>query len=980
MKKILYVVLGLIVVLILAALIAPFFFNLNSYRADIQNEFKAGTGYNLNLKGDIDISLFPVVKAYTKNISISNNSKNLVDVEEIVAYPQLSELIAGRLKIASVKIIKPDVLLEKNEGGNSWDKLAPKAGDNAAAPVVPATPAVPKSVALKIDDIKVLEGKVDYKDNLKSKEYLFQDINLTASLESLNGPLNFDAALKYKNLPVKAKGRLDQFDNLKISLNSNIMGSEFTYNGAPEAGKLTAKSADIAPLAEFLNIKYISQLNKLPVDIAADISYSAQKVDLKNISFAVGDTKGAGDISAAVDGKIDATVNMKFSNINLDQMMPNSADFAKPVVDPNAPAEKKASAENNTAEMNIGPQDISANLDIASASVVFGGEVYKNLMLQATSENGEVVVQPFSIEFPGSGHGELYGILSKDTEGHVFEGHIDANSNNLRNILKSFKVDLSGVKKEPLNKMAFDTDFVLNVRDKVTSYLSNTVLAVDDSNFNGNISLSFEDMPVVDFNGTIDKLNLDTYVEKTEIANVENIPAKQKAPVDDRPLRITALEKLPIRGSADISLAAFTFNNELFSGSRLKAKFKPQQLEVEELTTASPRIQLAARGSIEAYPDMRPKMNFSGNFGKINVADFVKQDDKAKADAPPPQNKSRWSEVPYNFNILRKVDLDFSANINSLKYNKFVLDNITIKAYSDSGKLVVEKSAADIFGGTVVLTANVIAGAVPSLGIAFNATDIDANKLLDAVFRNKRVQGKLTFNGSLATSGIYELAMISNLKGGVSVSSNSLVVKGFDLEGLMQQITNINDVSGVVGVARTVSGEDAVTYLKSLTGSVVVEGGIARTQRDGIAVDAGVAKGSYGGMADLLNWNMDTNANFKLETEDPKRKPSIIVHIYGPLDDPNKDINLDDVKRFIADRATRLILKNGGKPVSDDITPDAAPAPAVQTAPAAQQPAAKVARPSRSVLPQMRVRSAQRRVIMIQDKSDPNQLVAPSAQ
>ena len=59
MKKVLWIVGGLIGLLIVVALAAPFFVDLNDYKAEIAAQAKKATGRDLAIDGDISLSILP---------------------------------------------------------------------------------------------------------------------------------------------------------------------------------------------------------------------------------------------------------------------------------------------------------------------------------------------------------------------------------------------------------------------------------------------------------------------------------------------------------------------------------------------------------------------------------------------------------------------------------------------------------------------------------------------------------------------------------------------------------------------------------------------------------------------------------------------------------------------------------------------------------------------------------------------------------
>ncbi len=883
MKKLLYVILALIIILIAAVLLTPSFIDVNKYKSEVISQFKAATGYEMTIKGEVKLSLFPKVQVVAKDISIFNGTTNLVNIEQITAYPLAKTLFSEQVKIDSIKVERPIVSLGKTEAGNNWDM----------SPITSSLPGIGKKLDMQITSMEIIDGKLDYADKVKDKTYNFSNMNFKTNIMMLKGPLGFDGSMKYNDLDLSAKGTIQNFATPKFSITTKLLNSEIFYDGSLQTGKFSVKSTDIQPLADFLELaSWAKQLEKKTVDVAGEINYSKEKIDLRNLKISVGNTSGEGDLSSTLGDKLAIIAKMKFKTLDLDQLMPGKIEGGK-----------KEDTEKSK-DQHI--KEISAELDISADSVIFGAANYKNLSIKATSESGSVSLQPFSIDFPKSGKAEMFGVLSDDSQGRVFEGHLTANSDNLGEILKSFKVNIANLKPGSFQNFKFDSEVIVNLREHPSADLSDSALTLDDSLFKGNIALDFNDIPRIGLNGTINALDMDKYL----VADVPPPPVTGKqgtAPTEDKPYRIEWLEKLPVKGNLNVLIGKVTYDKEPYSNLRLRANFKPDNLEIDEASASGRKIQFSAQGAIYTFAGKKPKFNIKANLGKINLADFIPVDPNATA-APRPQDKSRWAKEPFNLSFLRKMDMDFTGNILSFTHGKYVFDNMAVKAYVEDGKFVVEKASGNLFGGKIEANGNVEASAVPSVAIAALGNGVDINKLLDAVTDNKRVSGKVNFSGSVAASGIYQLAMMTNLTGSLSFLSNNLVIRGFDIDGMSQQLTNTNNVTDVISIARTVAGEEAVTYLKAVDGIIVFENGGARQQGKGIKINATGGQGLYSGNANLVNWSMDTNAIFQINTPDRKAKPELGIHIYGAIDEPKKDVNLDAIKRYISNRRAKQLL------------------------------------------------------------------------
>src|SRR6185503_6745472 len=72
MKKVAYVIGGIVVLIIVVALVAPFFVDLNNYKPQIEAQAKAATGRDLKIEGPISLSLLPLPSVSVQGVKFGN--------------------------------------------------------------------------------------------------------------------------------------------------------------------------------------------------------------------------------------------------------------------------------------------------------------------------------------------------------------------------------------------------------------------------------------------------------------------------------------------------------------------------------------------------------------------------------------------------------------------------------------------------------------------------------------------------------------------------------------------------------------------------------------------------------------------------------------------------------------------------------------------------------------------------------------------
>ena len=172
MKKVVWALVGLVVVLVGAVLVAPSVIDWNSYKPEIAAKVRELTGRDLVIAGDINAQIFPAPTLTAENVSISSiegaQSPDLATLRSVEVRIALAPLLGGHVRIENVRLIEPQINLEVlADGRNSWTILQPDAGalpsDEATASVTPSG-GKSEGPAISLDDFDIVDGQLTYED------------------------------------------------------------------------------------------------------------------------------------------------------------------------------------------------------------------------------------------------------------------------------------------------------------------------------------------------------------------------------------------------------------------------------------------------------------------------------------------------------------------------------------------------------------------------------------------------------------------------------------------------------------------------------------------------------------------------------------------------------------------------------------------------------------------------------------------------
>jgi uncharacterized protein involved in outer membrane biogenesis len=348
MKRLGLIVVGVLVLLVGGALIAPQFIDWQKYRDPALAKIQEATGYDIKISGAVDLAVFPSphVSVEGLTVSVPNADKPLLTLEKARVHIALAPLLQKQVSVSSVELIKPDVNVSiGRDGSPSWmtETLKAKQAENADQKSGNALP-------ISLDRVVIKDGHIRFDDLKKGTTQEANAVNLTLKAGSLTGPFDANGDLVWnKNalqLALKSgdiKGKDGAFPvSLKLELPQS--GASLNWSGsvalAPSLdvqGELDTQGKDLAsvlsvlsgkeqatsPLAGAFHVKGMVTANKT----------SAAIRDM-NVSLAGLDATGAVTVDnlpqEGSTAPMQIALNLKSdSPVNLDAMLPPPSNAKK---------------------------------------------------------------------------------------------------------------------------------------------------------------------------------------------------------------------------------------------------------------------------------------------------------------------------------------------------------------------------------------------------------------------------------------------------------------------------------------------------------------------------------------------------------------------------------------------------------------------------------------------------------------------------
>ena len=150
MKKLLIGVIGLAVIVAATLLVGPGLIDWNRYKSEITEIAKAKTGRDLQILGDIKITLLPSPSLSGRDVRLANiegaAAADMVRLKSLEIKIALMPLLGGTVRIETVRLVEPVIELEVlGDGRKNW-VFAPDEGQkDDGAQAAPDTPAAPQA-------------------------------------------------------------------------------------------------------------------------------------------------------------------------------------------------------------------------------------------------------------------------------------------------------------------------------------------------------------------------------------------------------------------------------------------------------------------------------------------------------------------------------------------------------------------------------------------------------------------------------------------------------------------------------------------------------------------------------------------------------------------------------------------------------------------------------------------------------------------
>jgi len=351
--KILLIVVGALVALVVVAAIAlPMIIKPNDYKDDIVKLVHDKTGRTLELKGDIQLSVFPWLGLELGKTSFSNapgfDQAPMAQVDKVEVKLKLLPLLRKKVEVNTIVLDGLQLNLARDRNGvSNWDDLVkPKsaATTEKPKPAKPGAPAAAPLAALTIGGIDVRHGRLKWRDGTSGQKADIQNLTLqTSQLQSgqpmqfklgfdletgkpvIRTPVNLDGDLLFDLDKETLRIKQLQLSLLDLTVQTSIQGQNMLQ--APSvSGHLALKPANLRSVLTRLGIPLAMQADALQsVSVDTDFAYDHKSgaAAANNIKVRLDDSTLTGKVSAGLGSKVPAIrFQLTLDKIDVDRYLP----------------------------------------------------------------------------------------------------------------------------------------------------------------------------------------------------------------------------------------------------------------------------------------------------------------------------------------------------------------------------------------------------------------------------------------------------------------------------------------------------------------------------------------------------------------------------------------------------------------------------------------------------------------------------------
>ncbi len=931
MKKLLFVLVGIVVTAVAAAVALPWLVDASDYREEIARRAAAATGRAIVIDGPVEFVLLPSPRVRASDVRAvgedGGDGSSTFSARRVELQLGWGSLFGQAVEIAHLRIVEPQVTMTApaGDGAGLWPQLG-------------------RMAAIRVERTEIQNGRFVWSGGSGPARTVEQiqariavtplggSTRITGSAVASAVPLEFDAVLG--DVSAGRAAPLSLGVTVRPSLARATLRGTYDPTGGPGVrGRLQVEGGDLFAALEALGETPPAELAgaaSQPFSASGELAWADAGVALNDLALQLGEARASGAVSATLGRTDTADIALAVTWLDLDRLL----SLERPVSNSARAARPGAALAVARIERLDKPrpllEGLDVTLDLGIEALGLGGGVVRKLHVNAVSTRGDIVVNKLSASLPGGT--ELSGLaqIAAEADTMRIDGTLSVRSDNLRGLLGWMGVDSSGVPPGRLRRIEARTRLQGTL---ARIELAGLDIAFDSSRASGGITIVPGRRPGLGVDLRFDQLNIDGYLPET----AGSAPEADATPLSlalldrfDANLRLAAgtvtLGGIPIDGvtadgtlqSGDLALHRVAIR--ALAGAAVEARGvvadvagrrttdlrvelraddatrllrlanlmspvasplvlsgrvtvpAPGAIAVEELDIAYGQTRLAGRAELSSASARRLALELATEHLPIDALP------RFEAGAP----------------AMPGVDLTLEAG--AVSFGAHRLDNARLGARIENGVPAAIDLAGSLYGGVLDLT---VRGEDPERGKlngTLTLTRADLRQALKAVADVEALTGRADIRTAFSVPARLGSEMWSGVSGSVEFKASDGVLDGIDIPLVRDLIANTDSLPDAVALLGAGLNAGATPY-RSIDAAMHVERGVMRADSLRLSMDDAVADG--GGGADLGKGTLDLWIDLPIAGKDV---PPVRLAIDGPVEAPRIRLDFARLQSFLARR------------------------------------------------------------------------------
>ncbi|CAO3446457.1 hypothetical protein [Azospirillum argentinense] len=648
MKRFLIAALILVGLLVAAVLIVPSVVDWNAYKAQIAERVSAATGREVELRGDIGLSLLPAPALTVRDARLANapggSEQDMARLKELDVRVALGPLLSGHIQVQSIRLIDPTFLFETLPDGRfNWDLSGAGRPDGGAR----SGSGDGLASAVSFDQVTVQNGTIQYRDARTGQSEVIDQIEARIVAGSFTGPFQGQGSFRARGVPlrgemfvsrlidgaaVQVRAALSMADTDATLRFAGIVTNPPGSGGSRAQGDLRAEGSDLSRALALVGnasadggAKGGNALLAQSFGIRTAVEASATTATFTNLEAQLGDTRATGTATLRSGTPARAELTLALNRLDLDAWLERArssggSETGTPSAARNGNAGKGAPPNAPSGGAPTGgapsagagqpggfalPDALDAKLDLAVDGITYNGGVMRQGRVEASLTGGTLNIDRVSALLPGGSDIVAAGELAAANGQPNLNLRMEANADNLRALLEWLRVDVRAVPADRLRRASVAAQLQGRPGRLDVSGLD---LRVDASRLTGAVAYVDRGRPAFGARLDLDRLNLDAYLPAPDNAQTTaTAPAPARNGTSSGSSSATPARLLAgVDANLELSVGQLTVRNTPVQGLRLDATAAGGTLSIKEATVQDAAgVKLRLDGQIAGLEPLR---------------------------------------------------------------------------------------------------------------------------------------------------------------------------------------------------------------------------------------------------------------------------------------------------------------------------------------------------------------------------------------